>query len=209
MKKVVMRRSAEKKALSADADAGTIKRRFFEMSLFRKVAAALTAVFVVSIVPYALAMGNNVEYPNGFRVFDHVKSMIVEPGFIFNGVDLGAQVPGLHHIYANKKAIEGYRALNAAGPGNVTFKEGSVMVFDLWQTADVVSGGKVVVENARLAVAVMEKNSLKYAATGGWGFQVFDPVTKKPLLDAGAQAACFSCHTAAAGSDFVFSRLRD
>jgi len=180
------------------------------MRLFKKGMAAFVAACVLSVVSYALALDNGgVRYPEGFRLFDHVKSMIVEPGFIFNGQDLGSQVPGLHHIYGNKKAMEGYRALKAAGPDQVVFEEGSKIVFDLWQTADVVSGGTAVVENKRLAVAVMEKDQVRFAATGGWGFQVFDAVTKKPLLDANAQANCFQCHTLAAGSDFVLSRLRD
>lgn len=195
---------------ATDAVNGSMKKRFIEMCLIKKKMAALVAIAVLSVVPYALALDNGgVRYPEGFRLFAHVKSMIVEPGFIFNGEDLGAAVPGLHHIYGNKKAMEGYRALNAAGPDPVVFEEGSKIVFDLWQTAEVQSGGTAVVEDKRLAVAVIEKNQERYADTGGWGFQVFDAVTKKPLLDAKAQASCFQCHTLAAGSDFVFSRLRD
>jgi Cytochrome P460 len=180
------------------------------MSSFTKGMAAFIVAGVLSGASYSLASSNDgVDYPEGFRLFDHVGSMIVEPGFIFNGQDLGSQVPGLHHIYADKRAMAGYRELNAAGPGPVIFKDGSRIVFDLWQTQDVVSGGSAIVERARLAVAVMEKDSSRYGATGGWGFQVFDPATKTPLLDSRGQAGCFSCHTSAAGSDFVFSRLRD
>ena len=180
------------------------------MGIFKQRTAALVAAGFLSFVPLALAAsGADVEYPEGFRLFDHVKSMLVEPGFIFNGEDLGAQVPGLHHIYADRRAMEGYRSLNAAGPGEVIFKDRSRIVFDLWQPAEVVSGGKAIIEHSRLAVAVMEKDSRLYATSGGWGFQVFDPITKNPLLDAPAQAACFNCHKAAANSDFVFSRFRD
>jgi hypothetical protein len=180
------------------------------MDLFKKGFAAVVVTGVLSAVPYALASsGDGVEYPEGFRLFDHVGSMIVEPGFMFNGEDLGSQVPGLHHIYGDTRAMEGYRDLNAGDPGQVVFKDKSRIVFDLWQTADVFAGGKAVVEHQRLAVAVMEKDSKQYGSTGGWGFQLFDPATKKPLLDAPAQTACFNCHIAAASSDFVFSRLRD
>lgn len=174
---------------------------------FRKAAAAGVAAAAFVALPVSLAADNGVEYPEGFRLFDHVKSMIVEPGFIFNGQDLGAQVPGLHHIYANKKAMEGYRDLNGARPGRVIFKDGSVIVFDLLQDVRTISN--VIFEGDRLAVVVMEKDTKRYASTGGWGFQVFDPVSKNPMLDAAAQAACFDCHTVTANSDFVFSRLRD
>jgi hypothetical protein len=178
-----------------------------EFSSFKKTAVAVAAAAAVGGLPAALAADTGVEYPEGFRQFDHVKSMIVEPGFIFNGQDLGAQVPGLHHIYGNKKAMEGYRDLNGARPGRVIFKDGSVIVFDLLEEVRTVPN--VILEGARRAVVVMEKDSRRYATTGGWGFQVFDPVTKNPLLDAAAQPACFDCHTAVTNSDFVFSRLRD
>lgn len=155
--------------------------------------------------------GAEVDYPEGFRLYTHVTTGIVTPGFTVNGVDLGAQVPGLHNIYANRPALRGYRALAAARPGRQTFNDGSVIVFDLWQPGVLEAGsGSFTFQKQRLAVAVMEKNARKYAATGGWGFQVFDPVTKNPLLDAAAQKQCFACHEAgAAGSDFVFSKISD
>ena len=98
----------------------------------------------------------------------------------------------------------------AARPGHQTFNNGSVIVFDLWEPGVVESGtGSFTFQKARLAVAVMEKDAKKYAATGGWGFQVFDPVTKNPLLDADAQAKCFACHAITPITDYVFSKISD
>ena len=184
------------------------------------VVAAASALAATS---FALAhQDDEGNFPEGFRTFDHVKSMIVEEGLPVLGDPANPlNVIGLHHIYANKKAMQGYRELNAARPGKVSFKDGSVIVFDLLQHVPIPSteGRLAVVEGDRKAVIVMEKDARKYRDTGGWLFQVYDPKTKNPLLDKATQKVCFSCHESgnpdlpiignASGSDFVFSRLRD
>jgi hypothetical protein len=148
------------------------------------------------------------DYPEGFRLFSHVTTGIVTPGFIFNGVDLGAQVPGLHNIYANRPALQGYRRVAGSEPGKAEFNDGSVIVFDLWQPGVLDSGsGSFTFQKERLAVAVMEKDSKKYASTGGWGFQVFDPATKAALLSPAAAQQCFACHQITPNTDFVFSKV--
>ena len=61
------------------------------------------------------------------------------------------------------------------------------------------------VEGARKGLAVMMKDSKKYASTGGWGFQFWeggDP--KKPqVTDAAKQ--CFACHQPKKDLDYVYS----
>lgn len=162
------------------------------------VAAALAAP--------AFAADGEVRFPSDFRQFPHVTTGLVTPGFIFNGVDLGAQVPGLHNIYANRPALPGYRSLMPGATAG--FNNGSVIVFDLWEPGTLTSGtGTFTYQSKRLAVAVMEKDAKKYASTGGWGFQVFDPTTRAPLLDAAAQQQCFACHAITPGTDFVFSKI--
>ena len=174
------------------------------------VAAACT--LAAASLAFADHDDDGVEYPEAFRSFTHVTTGIVTPGFTMNvngeDVDLGAQVPGLHNIYANRRAMIGYRQLAAARP--TRFPEGAVIAFDLWEPGVLNSGtGSFTFQKQRLAVAVMEKNRQKYYATGGWGFQVFDPVTQKPLLKPADQEACFACHEALTekGADFVFSRF--
>jgi hypothetical protein len=165
---------------------------------WKKVLRTTAAASAVCALLPALAGHDEVAYPDGFRLSAHVKSMIIEEGH-----PLFDLVGGLHHIYANKKALDGYQGLNNGS--SATFKNGSVIVLDLLQD---VRGGNAITEGERKAVIVMEKDLKAYADTGGWGFQVFDPVTKAPLLDKAAQAGCFGCHQGAAASDFVFSRLR-
>lgn len=136
-----------------------------------------------------------VPFPEGYRDWTHVKSMIVEPGHPLAGL-----VEGTHHVYANPVALQGYR-------GKRPFADGAVIVFDLLTTA---RGDLAVTEGPRKAVIVMRKDSRRHAATGGWGYQVFGgPAHREPQLDEPAAAGCHGCHTSQATRDFVFSGWRD
>jgi len=44
-------------------------------------------------------------YPEGHRNWTHVKSMVIEKGH-----PLYEAFGGIHHLYANKQALEGYRS---------------------------------------------------------------------------------------------------
>lgn len=132
-------------------------------------------------------------YPKDFRQWQHVKSMVINPGHA-----LYDAVGGIHHIYANGKALKGYRSGR--------FADGAVIAFDLFEAVD---KDHAVAEGKRKAVVVMARDSKKFAATDGWGYEVFDPATRKGSLDAKAQADCHACHQAQKDRGFVFSALRD
>lgn len=125
--------------------------------------------------------------------FFAIKSMVIEPGH-----PLHASFGGIHHLYANEKAIEGYRAGK--------FPEGSIIIFDLLEA---VSAENAVTEGERKVVGVMHEDSGKFAATGGWGFEGFAGNSKtERAVGAKAAEACFGCHTSQKASDYVFSRYR-
>ncbi|MCQ4348523.1 cytochrome P460 family protein [Pseudomonas stutzeri] len=141
-----------------------------------------------------LAADPEVPYPAGYRYWQHVKSMLIEPGH-----PLYESFGGIHHIYANAAALEGYRAGR--------FPDGAVIVFDLLaaERAD-----NAVTEGGRKVLGVMHKDARKYAATGGWGFEGFaggDPAQR--AVGANAASACYGCHAPEKEHDYVFSRLRD
>jgi hypothetical protein len=137
------------------------------------------------------AQGTTPAYPEGYRGWTHVKSMVVEEGHPLFGL-----VGGLHHIYANDKALQGYR-------DKKSFPEGSVIVFDLLEP---VKGGNAITEGARKAVILMEKNSSRFAATGNWGYGLYQGDTKQAAsIDA---QSCFACHKDVAQTDFIFSAYR-
>jgi hypothetical protein len=69
---------------------------------------------------------------------------------------------GIHHIYANGKAMEGY--------DTGKFPDGSIIVYDLLETKET---GGVTVEGAQRRVDVMVKDGQRYPETGGWGFARF------------------------------------
>jgi hypothetical protein len=159
-------------------------------AIFLGLASTCVAIWSLSL----LAKPNDaVPYPAGYRMWTHVKSVLIgpqSPAFESFG--------GLHHIYANEKAMEGYR--------DGRFPDGSVLVFELLETRE---GAGVTTEGPRKRVGVMRKECTRYAGTGGWGFESFqgDSQTER-RLNAEGRVACFKCHEPQKNRDFVFSELR-
>lgn len=153
-----------------------------------------TAVMGLMATTAALANEPAVPYPEGYRAWYHVKSMVIEPGHA-----LYEAFGGIHHLYANRKALQGY----ASG----RFPDGAVIVFDLLQTQ---AADGAVTEGARKVVGVMHKDSKRWPRTGGWGFEGFKGGSKQDrVVGANAAEACFQCHTVQRDRDFVFSSLRE
>ena len=134
-----------------------------------------------------------VHYPEGYRQWTHVKSMVINQGHALYGA-----FGGIHHLYANKKAEQGYKSGK--------FPDGSVIVFDLLEAP---AADNTVQEGARKVLGVMQKDGRKYKDTGGWGFEAFKADSKTDrAVGKNAAAACFQCHTAQKDRDFVFSSFR-
>jgi hypothetical protein len=158
----------------------------------------ILALFLVATGAPVLAADSaqppEVPYPSGYRDWHHVKTMIINPGHA-----LYDAFGGIHHLYANKQAVSGYRSGK--------FPNGSVIVFDLLETT---TADNSIQEGARKVVGVMRKDAKKYAATGGWGFEGFkgDSKTERAVTQKNAASACFQCHTARKDHDYVFSALR-
>ena len=134
-----------------------------------------------------------VPYPEGYRHWVHVKSMTINQGHALDDA-----FGGIHHLYANKKAEQGYQ--------NGKFADGAVIAFDLLEAK---LADNTVQEGARKVLGVMHKDSRKYKDTGGWGFEGFKGDSKtERAVGRNAATACFQCHTAQKSSDFVFSTFR-
>lgn len=134
-----------------------------------------------------------VPYPDGYRDWRHVKSMVIAQGH-----PLFEAFGGIHHIYANDVALKGY----ASGK----FPDGSVIVFDLLEAH---TKDNATTEGARTVLGVMHKDGTRWTATGGWGFEGFkgDSRTER-AVGASAAKSCFACHAGQKATDYVFSRLR-
>lgn len=153
----------------------------------------LRAALLVTSVWLMAQAEEQVAYPEGFRNWYHVKSMVILPGH-----PLADPFGGIHHVYANAKALRGLKSGN--------YEDGAVFVFDLWEYRE---EHNALVETKRKLIGVMERDSKRFAATGGWGFEGFgggDP--QKRLVQDGGQS-CFSCHQQAADKGYVFSEWRD
>ena len=145
----------------------------------------------------ALAAGSalaQVPYPDGYRDWRHLKSMVIQEGH-----PLHAAFGGIHHLYANPGALQGYKSGR--------FPDGAVIVFDL---LDVQAGGNALAEGRRKVLGVMHKDAKRHAATGGWGFEGFKGDSKtERAVGKDAAKACFECHTAQKSRDYVFSSPRE
>ena len=156
--------------------------------------AKILAALCVASTTTALGAEPQVPYPDGYRDWHHVKSMVIQEGH-----PLHSAFGGIHHIYANDKALKGYR--------KGYFPDGAVIIFDLLEAA---SADNAITEGQRKVVGVMHKDVKQYAATGGWGFEGFgagDPTSR--VVGKDAASACFACHQPQKDQDYTFSQLRD
>jgi hypothetical protein len=134
----------------------------------------------------------SVAYPEGYRSWTHVKSMVIHPDH-----DLADPFEGIHHVYANDAAL--------AGLESNSYQKGATIVFDLLSQN---VGGGATQEGDRKFIGVMEYDPERFAATGGWGFEVFpgNSTTERGVKDGGT--SCYACHQAAKANSYVFSKYR-
>jgi hypothetical protein len=163
-----------------------------EMAMDRYLIAGLTAV---AIAIASAAETPPVPHPEGFRSWMVVKSLIVGPAH--------ASFPnrgGLHHYYANDKAVAGYRT--------GTFPDGAIIVDEAVFTKEGEGAAAgLLLEGERRSLDVMVKDAERYKGTGGWGYEHFDRDDKTGQLTEAGRATCATCH-AKAPADHVFSRIR-
>jgi uncharacterized SAM-binding protein YcdF (DUF218 family) len=160
----------------------------------RVIILALAATWIVTWSLSSWAWSDDaIPYPSGYRQWAHVKSALIGPQSPFF-----ESFGGIHHIYANEKAMQGYRSGR--------FPDGSVIVFDLLEARE--SAG-VTTEGPRLRIGLMVKSSKRYAETGGWGYEGFrgDSQTDRSLTTEGRKG-CYNCHAQRKDNDFVFSAFR-
>ena len=133
-----------------------------------------------------------VAYPEGFRSWGHVKSAAIGPAhksFAING--------GFQHIYANSQGMIGYRTR--------AFPEGSVVVVEWLEMRD---NGGAFVEGPRRQLDVMVKDSVRFAKSGGWGFQRFAKDSKTELAATPTPQQCFACHEKLKKDGLILSAYR-
>lgn len=147
------------------------------------IVVSLTSLILLA----GLSSGDDITRPEGYKDWRHIKSMVIKQGH-----SLFDPFGGLHHIYANKKAVKGYE--------KGKFPVGSVIVFELFEAVD---KDNAITEGERKFIGVMEKVTGE-KETGGWRYEVF---AGKDLQKKGVNGAkdCHTCHANASKTDFVFS----
>lgn len=159
----------------------------------RVVSLLLTLGVLVGILAWRPAGSGQaaapVPYPEGYRGWTHVKSTLIGPGH-----PRFASVGGFQHFYANAEAMRGYRSR--------AFPEGSIVVVDWLELRD--SAGAVT-EGPRRQVDVMVKDSMRYSASGGWGFQRFVKDSRTEHSATLTPPQCFACHDKLKKDDLVLS----
>jgi len=158
----------------------------------KKTMLMLFAVLAGSLSLWA-QLDETASFPKNFRRWAHVKSVLVGPQSAAFATEAG-----IHHIYANERALEGY--------DTGKFPDGSVIVYDLLEIKETAGN---TTEGATRRVDVMVKHSESYPSPGGWEFMSFagsDQTHGK--LTAERQAGCSACHAQRKEHDFVFSEFR-
>jgi len=157
----------------------------------RRVSGLLCAVAgMLAVMAVSAGAADDLKPPVGYRNWFHVNTMIVD-----KASPLFAQLGGMHNVHVNSV---GEPALKTGGP----YPDGTMFLTDLHDFT-VVDGSYV--EGALKGLALMEKDSRRFAATGGWGFQfwVGGDATKPAVTDATKQ--CFECHQPQKAQDYVYS----
>lgn len=152
----------------------------------------LSCSLAIAFSSMSFAGENKVPYPEGYRDWSHIKTMVIEPGHALEN-----PFQGIHHVYGNKKAKQGLK--------DGKYANGSVLVFDLLKYTQ---KDKAIQESDRKLVGVMHKNTDKYSSTGGWGFEGFAGNSKTERLTNDGGASCYGCHVPQKSTDYVFSALR-
>ena len=144
------------------------------------------AVLLAYALP-VLATGHQHPLPRGYTTWKKsIRKVVSDKSSLFYGV---------HYLYADKKALQGYRAGNR-------FPEGSRIVVEHFA----IRPGNTAVDGPKNMVVLMVKDK-RQKATGGWLYAGYTAQGKPSGLD--TVANCFTCHQKEAGRDYVFSGSAD
>lgn len=139
------------------------------------------------LLPLIVAAATTPPLPKGYAGWKKSERKLVN--------DKNSLFFGIHYIYADKKALQGYKAGNK-------FPEGSTIVVDYFNIKE----GSAA-DGARNMVVMMRKDKRK-KETGGWLFAGYGADGKPSSLD--PVGTCFGCHQKDAGQrDFVISTIKD
>lgn len=142
-----------------------------------------TTIMFTAVISHAATQA----LPKGYTVWQKSERKVV--------TDKSSLFYGIHYIYADKKAMQGYQAGNK-------FTEGSRIVIEFFNIKE-----NPAVDGPKNMVVMMQKDK-RQKETGGWLFAGFGSDGKPSGID--PVKTCFDCHLKdAAQKDFVISTIKD
>jgi len=155
---------------------------------------SVSALLVATLVLPQITLGDDlIDYPDGYRLWAHVKSMTIHENHPLQNPFLG-----IHHVYANARALNGMKTGR--------FADGSMLVFDQLKSQ---SAEGASVEGDRVLIGVMVKDDQRFPKTNGWGYEAWKGDSRSERLVKDQGVSCHGCHTQRKSNDYVFSQWRD
>jgi hypothetical protein len=144
-------------------------------------------ILAVVLLPLIVVAATAPTLPKGYTSWKKSERKLV--------TDKNSLFYGIHYIYADKKALQGYKSGNK-------FPEGSTIVVDYF---NIKAGSDS--DGPKNMVVLMRKDK-RNKETGGWLFAGYGADGKPSGLD--PVGTCFGCHQKDAGQrDFVISTVKD
>ena len=152
----------------------------------KSIAYLLLSLFVLTVsVPVFAA--SSAPLPKGYLSWQKSERKVV--------TDKSSLFYGIHYMYADKKAMQGYKAGNK-------FAEGSRIVVEFFNIKE-----NPAVDGPKNMIVLMQKDTRR-KSTGGWLFAGYGANGKPSGID--PVKNCFSCHlNDASKKDYVISTIKD
>jgi hypothetical protein len=186
---------------------------------FLFVAVVTVAGAVAWIAPLSLAQDNKGQVSTGMTAgkatadTNHPKQVIVTtipPGYrdwkFISAAHEAGELNDIRVVIGNEKAITAYRA-------GKPFPEGTIIGRVAWKMVPSEENNKAFGQAQSFVpgdapdwyLQFMEKDTKKYATTGGWGYSNFGK-DLKPLTDEKIMYSCYTCHIAVKARDYIFTK---
>ena len=140
----------------------------------------------------------SIAFPEGYRSWTFLHGSVV-PASAAGFAKSPCEKPctnGIFYFYANELAMKGLRT--------GTYPDGAQIAEELLELRVGEKGSGD--EGRRALVAVMVKDSKRFAGTDGWGYANFNEGSKTSNLDAAGQQRCHQCHVSRKDQGYVFSK---
>lgn len=166
----------------------------------------------LSITSFVLAQGDRVSKDTLSQNVDAIGQITLPNDFRNTMVHIGSwfvpegSASGFHDVYANREAVDHYRA-------HGVFPDGATLVKELRaaSTGEYTTGSGVAFANAQIKqwfVMVKDDNN-RYAGNGlwgdGWGWALFKPSDNSKNLVNDYKVDCLGCHIPAKEKDWVYT----